>query len=297
MRRLTINDAVAFAAPASGCPKDVLTESEAYFLHKGYRVKKGFCVYQNHRFVSGTDEDRAFELMSLFKDDDVGAVFSARGGYGSARLLDLLDYGVFKKNPKLFIGLSDTTALQNALLAKAGISSLTGFVLYRRTGFTLAGTSTEKSLWKALNGEKQFFTHLKTLKGGNAEGCLIGGCLSVFTSLIGTPYMPSTKGALLFFEDTGEQPYVIDRLLTHCALAGIFDNVAGVIFGDFTHCTSKDADDGTIDDVLNEWGTKLNVPCVKNLPYGHGETSCVLPLGATAFLDADKGVLIIDEKE
>ena len=294
MRFLAKNDTVAFVAPAGGCQKGDLDEAEAYFARLGHAVVTGDCVYKNTRFMSGSDIERAGEINRFFGDDAVGALFAVRGGYGSLRLLDKIDYETVAKHPKFFVGLSDTTALQNALLAKAGLVSLTGCVLCRKTGFPLKSGATERSLFKALRGERQTFDSLTVLKGGKAKGRLVGGCLSMFATLAGTPYLPDLTNAVLLFEDVNEQPYVVDRLLTRCALAGVFDKAAGVVFGGFSNCVSKDPADGTITDVLNEWKDKLSVPCVCGLPYGHGENSCVLPLGGKVFLNAGDGALTVD---
>lgn len=286
---------IGIAACASGCPQNALAPAEKYFKDRGIAVKTGACVYQNTRFLSAPDAMRARELNDFYKDGSVDAVFAARGGYGSARMLDLIDYDAVKSHPKLFVGLSDTTAVQNAFLAKAGVESLTGCVLYRRDG-VLMPPVTEKTLWQAVNGEEQRFDGLQTMRAGKAKGRLIGGCLTIFASLLGTPYMPDANGAIVLIEDVGEQPYVIDRLLTQCALAGVFDKAAGVVFGDFYRCESKDASDGEIRDVLDEWRGKLKIPAVKGLPYGHAPDSVVLPLGRTVDLDASAGVLHIQKR-
>ena len=289
------NGSVGIAAPSSGCPENALNQAEKYFSGKGFRVRSGKCVYANERFLSASDENRAAEINSFYKDDSVCAVFAARGGYGSARILPLIDYETARKNPKPLVGLSDTTALQNALLAKSGIISPTGCVLYRNDGVFMP-PETERTLWDSLNGREQTFNDLKPVVSGNARGRIAGGCLSVFVSLLGTPYLPDLTDKILLLEDVGEQPYVIDRLLTHCALAGVFNQVRGVVFGQFHHCESKDENDGTIQDVLNDWQTKLSVPSVCGLNYGHRENSVVLPLGAWGELDAKQGVLHIEER-
>lgn len=286
---------IGVAACSSGCPQNAIVPAEKYFNGKGIAVKIGPCVYQNTRFMSAPDDRRAQELNDFYKDGSVDAVFAARGGYGSARMLDLIDYEAVKNHPKPFVGLSDTTAVQNAFLAKAGVESLTGCVLYRGDGVFMPPV-TEKTLWQAINGEEQRFDGLQTVRAGQAQGRLIGGCLTIFASLLGTPYMPDANGAIVLIEDVGEQPYVIDRLLTQCALSGVFDKAAGVVFGDFYRCESKDASDGEIQDVLDEWRGKLKIPAVKGLPYGHTPDSVVLPLGRTVDLDASAGVLHIQKR-
>lgn len=284
---------VGLVSPASPLPAGSLDKAAARLESLGFRVRLSPGIYAQERFLAGDDRLRAAELNAFFEDDSIDAVFASRGGYGTQRILDRIDYALIRRKPKPFVGLSDTTALQNALLARCGLVSYSGFLPYSDAGTGQIPPVTEMSLLAALNHEDQSFAG-ETLCPGEASGPLIGGCLTLVSGLLGTPCFPDPEGAVLVLEDVGEDPYRIDRMLAHLELAGVFRQAAAVVFGEFYKCVSKDPADGTIDDVLNEWGRRIGKPVLRNIPYGHQPNHVVLPLGGRAAVK--NGTLYISGK-
>jgi len=287
---------LSIVAPASGF---LLSDTDKTTIGAavdamGYRIDWGRHVDAEDRFLAGSDKDRALDLMAAFKNQYTKIILATRGGYGSARLLNKLDWNLIRQNPKIFIGFSDTTALQNALLAKAKLPSITGFL----AKFWVQQPQVQllNSLKAVIDGHGVILNNLSTLTYGTARGIMVGGCLSVFTSLIGTPYMPKLKGRILLLEEAGEQPYVVDGMLTQLRNAGVFDEIAGVILGDFSSCKSstKNAGDGTIDQVLLDHFAALSMPVVAGVSYTHADKKLVLPFGTKTLVDADKGIVCID---
>lgn len=280
---------IALISPASpGAALD--QQAVTCFLNDlGYEPVYGAHAFDVNRFVAGTDADRLADLHWAFTDPEIDAIMTIRGGYGTPRLLDKIDYKLIKKNQKPFVGFSDVTALQLALWHKCHFVSFTGFQA-NFIGKPMARALVE-TLRACLNRDPITYEGLTLLTKGVARGHLVGGSLTLLTGLIGTPYMPKLKDAILVLEEVQEQPYRIDRMIEQLHLSGALDHVAGVVLGGFYNCISKDKTDGTIDEVLQERFAGLNIPVVRDFRYGHGDGEIVFPIGAKATLDANKGVL------
>ncbi len=216
----------------------------------------------------------------MFADPTIHAILVSRGGYGSARLLNLLNWETIAQNPKPLIGLSDTTALQLGLFAKTNLISFSGLALCSDITPDGIDTLTEKSVWNALcHHAFEPIDDLIPIRTGNLSGPLIGGCLSLFASLVGTSYLPELTNAIIFLEDIGEPPYRIDRMLNQLFMAGIFDHAAGVLFGQFEKCDPDKPEEGTLQDVFEDFAQKVTCPVYTNLPYGHHKSRRVMPIG------------------
>lgn len=261
-------------------------------------------LLSRHGYLAGTDQERAADLNSMFADREVRAIFCVRGGWGSARILPLLDWAAIHANPKLLLGFSDVTALHLAIAAKAGFTTIHG--------------PTASSAWGALSwqsfhalafeGATPLYgipattedriaqrSGLRIFRAGKASGPLLGGNLTILASLIGTPYVPDFAGAILFIEDTDEAEYRIDRMLTQLALAGVLGKVAGVVFGQCTDCRAKDASYGgfTLSEVLQQHLEPLGVPAFQGALFGHVANQYSLPVGVPAEIDAAAGTIRI----
>lgn len=281
---------VAPASPRMECDKEGILEG---FKQIGMEASFGAHAFDFERFMAGSDTHRAQDLMDAFSDPNVDMIVALRGGYGSGRLLDLLDYDFIRAHAKPFFGFSDVTALQLGLLAKAGVISFSGMIasyLLRENAAQI-----KEAFCRIYAHDPLRFEGLKTRVGGVVSGRLIGGNLSVMAGLIGTPYMPDLTGAVLLLEEVAEEPYKIDRLLTQFKQAGIFDKINGVVLGDFYKCLAKDPLDGTVEEVLHEHFDALHKPVVSGLKYSHNQNAVILPIGAMVDLDADKGILKINE--
>ena len=280
-------------APASGFDPDrfgagcKILEDLGFSLvvHPQTRLRTGY--------LAGSDEARAAAFAELLADPEVDALIAARGGYGVHRLLPLLDPDALVAAGKPIIGFSDLTAL-HALAQRAGLVSFHGPVV---TQLADLRPEDHRSLVRALAGDWSATLEASaTISPGRVEGPLIGGCLSVLTPLVGTPYLPPVDGAILLLEDVQEAPYRVDRQLTHLALAGILDRVAGVAVGEFVRCDPPRASEPTIEEVLAERLGGRDIPVVAGLPFGHGARNLTLPLGARATLDADRRTLTIERR-
>ncbi len=294
--RLRPGDVIGIAAPAGAFKKERLQPGIAYLERAGYRVRVGAHAYDRNRYMAGEDGARAGDLHALFADPKVRAIFAARGGYGTTRLLDLLDYGLIRRNPKVFVGFSDTTALQLALYRHAGLITCSGVTVCADLGREREAF-TEAATWRAVQeGVAGPFEGLRPIVGGTAEGRLLGGCLSLVCALQGTGHLPDFDGAILALEDVDEAPYRIDRMLTHLRQTGLLRQVAGVAFGHFEGARPEEGADWTVEDVLADRTADLGIPVVCGLPYGHQRRRAVLPIGARARLDADAGRLELLEE-
>lgn len=258
----------------------------------GFSVRIGVHALDRYRFLAGTDADRAAELTAMFLDPTVRAVFCTRAGYGSGRLLPLLDFPTLTRFPKILLGFSDVTFLLNAIVQTSGLTCFHGPLV---AGQFASGLS-QPSLSHLLNllmtdspGEPLSFSHV--LSEGQAEGRLIGGCLSILVATLGTPFAIQTDNAVLFIEDTGERPYRIDRMLTQLKQTGKLDNLAGVIFGEMHECHEPAGDPSALLTVLNDIFADYTYPVGFGLPAGHGGENFTLPLGIRVRLDTARRTL------
>ncbi len=288
-------DLIGIVSPSGSFEPERLRPGLAYLRDRGYRVRVGSAVYDRDRYLAGQDPARAADLNAMFADPEVRAVFATRGGFGAARVLEFLDYGSIRKYPKPLVGFSDTTALQLGIYGRTGMVSYSGVTLSGDVTVSGMPETTETSLWNALtSGRFDAIGGIMALRGRTAEGRLLGGCLSVISSLSGTGYLPDTGGALLFLEDVNEAPYRVDRMLTQLRMAGVFDRVAGVVFGQFEGCEPEREEEGTVDDVLRDFSTSVAAPVFCGLPYGHGAGRQVLPIGLPATVNGSRGTLQIE---
>ncbi len=261
-----------------------------YLSMHGYEPVYGEHAFEYDRFLAGSDDMRANDIMWAFQNKAIDAIMTLRGGYGSARLLDKLDYRLISKNKKPFFGFSDTTALQLALWKKSKLISFSGIQASFLQTHDTAGLRDSFGLSLSFNRLRWAMTPVTQ---GTATGILLGGTLSMIVSLMGTPYEPDFKKAILVLEDVGEEPYKVDRMLTQLRLAGVFKKLSGVVLGDWHNCVSKNPYDGDIEAVLNEHFAHLPIPVVKDFPYGHGVKTAIFPIGAKARLNATQGILEI----
>ena len=279
----------------------------------GLQVKPGAHVFDRAGYLAGSDADRAADVNRMFADDSVDAIFCLRGGYGASRLLPLLDYDLVRQNPKVFLGYSDITSLHMALYARTGLVTFHGPIAAQSfTAYTLA--EFKKMLFGAVipefkpmqlaapppfekrEGLAEKDNRLIPLITGKAQGRLLGGNLTLLAHLCGTPYLPDFSGAILFLEDVGESYYSIDRDLTQLWLAGVFDQIKGVVFGKFTDISPGNwLQNRPLEDILAERCRAANIPAIAGMMIGHIDDQATLPVGCMAELDVDAGTLMLME--
>ena len=307
--RLNFGDTIGIIAPASAPPDPQAVDRAAVALESfGFRPKLAKNVRARLGFLAGTDRERAADVMQMFADKKVKAIICLRGGYGASRILARLDYALIRRNPKILSGYSDITSLHCALAKKVNLVSIHAPMLNgglqandlpeftRRSFFrTVMEAKPAGSIRKGYTGNT-----VSVLRGGMAEGRLIGGNLALLSAAIGTPFAPLFKGKILFFEDISEKPYRLDRMLTQLLNAGVFSQVVGVAVGVNQDCTDPDAKPGgeyrqSAADVVQERLSSLRVPVVVGLPFGHIPLNATIPVGVRAMLDGRLGDLFITE--
>ena len=280
-------DRVGVIAPASAAHEpDEVTAGIERLRQMGYRVYSDFDPDAPRGYLAAPDTDRLAALNRTLVDPDLKAIFCVRGGYGSLRLLRHLDYEAARKHPKLLIGYSDITALQWALWTRAGWPSLSSLVV---TEWGRADDDSTDHFRRWVEGDMPDFTAfdgsaLAPLSSGQAEGVVLGGNLAVLTRLLGTPYFPDVDGALLYLEEVQEAPYRVDRMLAHLDLAGVLDDLAGVVLGRFTTPDDVNQPSLTLDDVFADYFADRTYPVAAGLQYGHCLPRLSLPQGLRAHL-------------
>lgn len=288
---------IGILAPAFPADADKLRRGIEYLLQQGYELDLGDSLTARHGYFAGTDDIRLADLHRMFANPQIGAIICARGGWGTLRLLDKLDYDLIQKNPKPLVGYSDITFLHLALWQKAGLPGLSGPMVAVEMGSGIL-PFTSDHFWPQLTESNGLHVPLDTesveiWQNGSVQGPLLGGCLSMVAHLLGTPYAPDFKDSILFLEDVGEEPYKIDRYLAHLRQAGVFDRIAGLILGDFVDCEDGNParNSFSLRDVLYEYFANKPYPVIYNFPYGHGMKKIALPVGPVCRLETATGTL------
>lgn len=277
---LSPGDCVAIVAPASYIPKaneKCLEQGAERLRGMGFEVTYAPSLLERkHLYLAGEDQGRAEELMAMFLDPQVKAILCARGGYGCQRIIPYLDPNLIRAHPKPLVGCSDITVLLIYLLQQCLLIPFHGPNVATRQ-FVEGDNEMAHAFQQALSAPAPITEIIcSVLKGGEAEGEIIGGCLSSLVTTVGTPYEPDLGGKILFVEDVNEPPYKIDRMLTHLKGAGKLAGITGVIFGQMPGCdTEQDLLQEVILDVLKD----VEGPVLFNFPSGHGPRNLTIPLG------------------
>jgi len=295
---LARGDVVGVVAPGFALRPGTLEAGLEALERMGYRPRVGSHVTGRDGYFAGTDDERLADLVEMMTDRDVRAIWFARGGYGTARLLDALRRRRLPREPKPLIGYSDLTALFSSVLHRKGQICLYGPVVAElgdKDAFDV------RSLRSLLAGEDVTirFSRARVVRAGTASGPLVGGNLTVLSHLLGTRYFPRLDGAVLALEDVGEETYRLDRMLQHLRMSGRLDRLAGVCIGslDPPDPTRPDRRDRPLSDVVGEVFHPLRVPVVQGLPFGHVPRKRTLPLGGQAVLDTTAGHLAVSVRE
>jgi muramoyltetrapeptide carboxypeptidase len=289
-------DTVGIIAPSSGFRREDFEAGCATLRRLGYRPFYLPSIFERDLYFAGSLERRITELHEMFSRSEVRAILCARGGYGCNYLLPHLDLELIRANPKIFAGCSDVTTLLTYLCDAAGLvtfhAPMVAGDFSRPDGVDVDAWSAAASSGKA---HPRAFSHdeVQPLVEGNATGILYGGCLSLLCASLGTPYEIRTEGTILFLEDRGEKPYQIDRMLMQLKLAGKFDGVTGIIFGEMLDCGQRDAADRTLRDLIIRILGGLGIPIAFGLKSGHvSSKSFTLPFGVGAMLTVTQNVVL-----
>lgn len=288
-------DRVALVAPASPLDASQIDDGVAHLASFGLVPVLGQHVRAQDGYLAGTDAQRAEDFNKMARDASIRAIVALRGGYGTMRILDALDYDAIRRDPKIVMGYSDITAILNAVATRSGVITFHGPVASHGSSYSgMARAYFQRTLMSDEPIGTLHLAHPHVITSGRASGQLAGGNLTLASSLAGTPYAIPSHDTLFFFEETHEAPYRIDRMLTQLDLAGNFRGVRGVLVGQCTYCTG-DEPTRPAEDVIDERLRALGCPAVSGAPIGHIPTQWIIPIGARAELDATDGTLTIPE--
>lgn len=306
--RLKAGDTLGLITPGSYISENELKDSIENLEKLGYKVAYNERILSRSGYLAGKDESRAEEVNSMFADKKINGIICARGGYGCARILPMLNYELIKNNPKVIIGYSDITVLLNGIHAETGLVTFHGpvgissFNEFSVTYFNevLVHPGKDLVLISAKGEDEKDNNGIITIVSGKAIGELVGGNLSVLNSLIGTTYDFNGEGKIIFLEEIGEEPYRIDRMLTQLIQSGKFDKAAGIAMGVFEDCEPKEKDPSfnlsfSLMEVLFDRLSNLNIPVIYGLSFGHIKNKFTLPVGIKAELDTINQTLTLLE--
>jgi muramoyltetrapeptide carboxypeptidase len=272
-------------APAAAIDPEFLERGVNALAARGFRVKVSRHALTRVGILAGSDRDRAAELAAYFADPEVKAIFAARGGYGSGRLLPLLDFAAIARTPKIFVGFSDLTFLLNALVERSAMVCFHGPMA--GPAYTLSRRSFDH-LVRLLGGETHGFEieAREVVRPGAAEGELMGGCLSVMVAMLGTRFFPDLDGKILFLEETGEKAFRIDRMLVQLRQSGALGKLNGIVFGGLPAVDGSDQESRLTAQFIAEQTADLDCPVLIGIKAGHTTENLAIPFGVRTRLDS-----------
>ena len=304
-RVLKPGDTVGLITPSSYVSDpDELDFAKRFCSFFHLKLKLAPHVTARYGYLAGTARERLSDLHAMFADPEIHAIFCIRGGYGSAQMLPLIDFDLIRRNPKVFLGYSDITALHTAISQRTGLVTFHGPV-----PLSHLSTWSQQHLTRALfetaplglqtnppdpNPLQPSHT-LRTIRPGKATGPLAGGNLTLLTTTLGTPWEVDTQGRVLLLEDIGEDIYRIDRMLTQLRLAGKLQKAAAIVVGECKDCPPPNhASAYSLGEVLDYLLSDLNIPVYYGLSFGHTTDQVTLPIGIQATVDAAAQTLTVD---
>ncbi len=308
LKKLNRNSKIGLVAPSGGIDESKLEtaiQNMAKLELVPYYTER---ILARHGYLAGEDKNRTADLEEMFANKDIDAIFAIRGGVGATRILSKIDYNIIEKNPKIFIGYSDITALQYAFFKKTNLISFHGAVAVSNfseytinsfnnlffnniTTINYASPTFERGI------ENREFD-LITLKHGIAEGKIVGGNLSLMTAVIGTKFDIDYTDKIVMIEEIDEYPYKIDRMLTQLMSATNLKKANAIVMGIFKNCSNvsknlSDSESLPLQTIFGEIFEKMNVPIIYGFPFGHLREQTLFPFGATAKIDTYTNELTI----
>ena len=284
---------IGIVNPAYWLDEDRLQRAVGVFDEQGYELVLGRSTALQENQCAGSPADRAEDIMSMFEDSSIGAIICARGGYGSNRVLPLLDYDIIRANPKIFIGYSDITGLLTSIAQKSGLVTFHGPMLS-----TFARQTIQYNLdvfHKVLSGEDNIkiestpACRARCLKTGVASGPLWGGNLTLVMERLATAGQIDTTGSILLLEDIDEKLYAFERMMLHLKSSGSLDQIKGLVIGEMLEIgDSKTPFGKTTDEIVLDVCANLDIPIIANFPCGHGDYLATLPISHTVEIHADE---------
>ncbi|UBM61982.1 LD-carboxypeptidase [Candidatus Sulfidibacterium hydrothermale] len=305
-KRLEQGDTIGLVTPGSPITEKQLQGAVKTLEGMGYKTHYLPSVLSEYGYFAGTDKERADELMHMFANTEVDAIMCVRGGYGSIRVLDLLDYEIIRKNPKIFIGYSDITALLSAINERTGlvcfhgpmgISEFDDFTLKVFRHVLIDPSPRYKYPYKREeNTENNPEFDFYTIREGKAEGELIGGNLSVLASMAGSDFETDFENKIVFIEEIEEKTYRVDRMLTQLVQATNLRKANGIVLGIFYKCSENDPPTIPLKRAIEDILKPLNIPVAYGFPFGHIQLKMTLPVGTLAKFNATRRTLKLMEE-
>jgi len=280
---LSDGDTIEIIAPSGAVEYDQIMLAKDYFENKGFRVKLGANLFKTNSYLAGTDEERVGDLHEAFLDKDVNAIICARGGYGAIRLIKLIDFELIRRNPKIFCGYSDITALSAMFMKYSDLITFSGPMAQSDFNTSEPDSFTEESFFNALKGRPQEYCSKTTFVEGIANGITFGGNLSTIVSLCGIDFIPD-EDFIFFVEDVNEPVYKLDKMFNQLINIKKFrQNIKGIAFGEFTGAD----DEEWLENLIKEVAYTMNVPSYGGFAFTHGISKQTVPYGAYAKLDGN----------
>ncbi len=300
-RRLKSGDTIGVIAPAGPVKKARLKKGVENLEKLGYEIKLASNIWSRIGYLAGEDEERAESVNQMFADPEIEAILCARGGFGSIRILEQIDYALVRRNPKIFVGFSDLTLLLLVMNKFCNLVTFHGPMVavdfdrrsaYNRRHFFKAVAST-RPVGRIKNSKTLGIW--RAIAQGKVSAPILGGNLTLVTRLLGTKYEPDFRGKILFLEDLNEDVYRIDGMLAQLKLAGILKNVKGVTLAEFVNCHPSKKASFTLEEVFEHYFASARYPVIYPVSCGHGADKITIPLGVRATIDTDKRIFSIDE--
>jgi len=300
--RLNKNSLIALIAPAGPVEQEQIENAQNSLHQMGFRSCYNECILSRKGYLAGDDDTRLKDLHQAFENNNIDAILCIRGGYGSSRIVEKINYDLIRQNLKIFIGYSDITVLLNAIHQQTGLITFHGvvgvsaFTEYTKTLFSRILTLQENEFLIYPESEKS----VETITHGKATGKLAGGNLCLVTTMLGTKFQIDFNNKIVFLEDIGEAPYRIDRMLTQLLLSGCLQNASGIILGDFKDCDINNNDitnknSLSLDEVFKDRLGHLKIPIIKGFSFGHVKNQVIFPIGIEAEIDTSKsGIKLLE---
>ena len=298
-KKLKKGDTIGIVAPASFSNYENICSAKENIEKMGFKVVLGECTQRQWYSFAGTDEERAQEINSFFADDSIDAIICMRGGYGCNRIVERIDFELIKSHPKIFVGYSDITTLHVSLNEKAGLVTFHGPMAVSNFSGEY-NCDTYKRFLEMVCGEfsgeiENIDKKFKFLKKESAKGVLVGGNIATLVATLGTEYDLDYNRKILFLEDVGEKTYKIDRFLNQLKKHGVFEQVSGIILGDFKNCVKDAPEDMSLEELFEDYFKDFKGPVITGVQSGHCEPMITLPLGAQCEIDGKNEKILILE--
>ena len=290
-KSLLPGDKIGIVAPASPFNKNKFYKGLNILESLGFQTYLPEGLFEKKGYLAGSDMHRAFIFNSLFADKAVNAIFCARGGFGSLKILPLIDYETIRKNPKILVGFSDVSAILSAIYKESGLVAFHGPVVTTLADSDKRSIASIQSAVSSSTIIEMVFKDSVEIKPGIASGTVLGGNLTTLCHLVGTPFEPDFNRSILFIEEKGEAPYRIDRMLTQMKMAGCFNGLAGLMLCFFEACGAYSEICSMVEEIFRD----KDIPIVAGIEAGHGKTNITIPTGIDATLDTTHRRLIFHE--